>query len=195
MPAAPAAASAGRPVPGPDGVTIEIANISGSGCPPGTAEVVVADDNETFTIGYSDFTARVGGASQPADARKLCQLSLKVNSPGFTYAISQTDYRISADLRPGAKAVQKSSHHLQSPPARITTLDLVGPQNGDFQTTDRIPPDQLVWKRCGLERNLGVGAELRADTGTSDPSEVSSISMNAADGDRATYHFAWKQCT
>ncbi|TMQ92951.1 DUF4360 domain-containing protein [Actinomadura soli] len=190
------AASAPRPVPGPGGVTIEIANMSGSGCRPGTAEAVLSADRETFTIAYSGFTARVGGASAPTDARKVCQISLKVNvPPRFTYAISEVQYRLGADLQPGAKAAQRSGHHLQGgPPATITTVNLAGPQNDDFQVVVRTPVERLVWKPCDLERDLGVNTELRADLGTSDPSKVSSISMNADGGNRTRYHFAWKQC-
>ena len=35
---------------GPDGVTIEIATVNGSGCTAGTAAVALSDDKEAFTV-------------------------------------------------------------------------------------------------------------------------------------------------
>ncbi|MFI0372153.1 DUF4360 domain-containing protein [Actinomadura sp. 1N219] len=192
----PAAASAPGPVPGPDPIWIEIVAMNGPGCLPGTAKAVLSDDVDAFTITYADFTARAGGASAPADARKICALSLKMNvSLRFTYAISRTDYRLGADLQRGAKATQKAGRYFHgSSWPYVTTFDLAGPRDGEFQVTDLVPEDQLVWKPCHVERNLGITTELRVDLGTSDPSKVSSISMNADGGSRTTYHLAWKLC-
>ncbi|WUI02730.1 DUF4360 domain-containing protein [Spirillospora sp. NBC_00431] len=192
-PVAPASAS--PLVRGPDGSSLEVALANGSGCSLGTVAVDLADDAETFTLDYSDYTARAGGSSEPAEARKRCQVKLKVGHPeNFTYAISRVDYRVAAGLQPGASAVQRGVHYIQEP-SGYTTFTLKGPHDGNFQFTDRVPEDQLVWKMCGVERSINVNTELRVDKGTSDPSKVSSISMNSAEGSRTTYHLAWKLCS
>ncbi len=49
--AAPASAAPLRR--GPDGVTIEIATVNGSGCPAGTAAVAVSDDKEAGALNRS----------------------------------------------------------------------------------------------------------------------------------------------
>lgn len=196
-PAAPAAAAGTRFVPGPNGVTIEIATVNGSGCPAGTAAVAVSDDKEAFTVTYSDYMAQTGGSSKPTDFRKNCQISMKVHVPqGFTYAISSTDYRGFASLEPGVSAVEKASYYFQG---QQQTAAISHTLNGAFvdnwQFTDKNDVAQLVWKPCGEERNFNVNTELRVLKGDSDPSKVSFISMDSTDGSiKTTYHFAWKTC-
>ncbi|MFI0482847.1 DUF4360 domain-containing protein [Actinomadura sp. 9N215] len=194
--AVPAAASGPRPVRGPDGVAFEVVRSNGAGCLPGTAAVDLSDDAESFTVDYGDHTAQAGGASEPADARSLCQITLKAHLPeGFTYAISQTDYRAHANLQSGAKAVLKATYFFQAGwPPKITTLDLAGPYDEKFQITERIPADQIVWKPCGSERDLTLHSDLRVDKGTSDPAKASFLSMNSAGGGKTTYHLVWKFC-
>ncbi|MFI0409424.1 DUF4360 domain-containing protein [Actinomadura sp. 3N508] len=195
--AAPAAAaSAPRPVPGPDDVTIEIAAAKGSGCAPGTAKAVIRDDHDGFHLEYSDFTARVGGTSKPADARKNCRLSLKVGAPkGFAYAIAQTDHRLGAQLQRGARAGHKESYsfHGDTSP-RVSEFSMTGPRGGSWHFTDRVAVEQLIWKPCDQEPTLDINTELRVEPGTSDPAEVSMISLNSDGLNRAIYHFAWRQC-
>ena len=184
-------------VPGPNGVTIEIATVNGSGCPAGTAAVAVSDDKEAFTVTYSDYLAQAGGSSKPTDFRKNCQISLKVHVPqGFTYAISSTDYRGFASLEPGATAMEKASYYFQGmSQTDAISHDLKGSYADNWQFTDTNEVAQLVWKPCGEERNFNINTELRANLGTADPSKVSFISMDSTDGSyKTTYHFAWKTC-
>ncbi|MEU9842470.1 DUF4360 domain-containing protein [Actinomadura sp. NPDC048032] len=194
--AVPASASPHR-VHGPNGVTIEIATVNGSGCPTGTAAVAVSDDKEAFTVTYSDYLAQAGGASGPTDFRKNCQIGMKVHVPqGFTYAISSTDYRGFASLEPGASAVEKASYYFQGmSQTSAVSHTLKGQYADNWQFTDINDVAQLVYKPCGEERNFNVNTELRVLKGSSDPAKTSFISMDSTDGSiKTTYHFAWKQC-
>ncbi|WP_329097885.1 DUF4360 domain-containing protein [Actinomadura citrea] len=191
------ASAAPRRVHGPNGVTIEIATVNGSGCPAGTAAVAVSEDKEAFTVTYSDYLAQAGGSSGPTDFRKNCQISMKVHVPqGFTYAISSTDYRGFASLEPGASAVEKASYYFQGmSQTSAVSHPLKGQYADNWQFTDTNDVAQLVYKPCGEERNFNVNTELRVLKGASDPAKTSFISMDSTDGSiKTTYHFAWKQC-
>ncbi|RKS78683.1 uncharacterized protein DUF4360 [Actinomadura pelletieri DSM 43383] len=182
---------------GPDGVTVEIATVNGSGCPIGTAAVAISQDKEAFTVTYSDYLAQTGGSSKPTDARKNCQIAMKVHVPqGFTYAIAQTDYRGYANLVKGAKATQKASYYFQgSSQTGAITHSIKSPHDDNWQFTDKIEVSQLVWKECGEQRNFNINTELRVEKGTSDASKVSFVAMDSTDGSiKTTYHFAWKRC-
>ncbi|MGP4022663.1 DUF4360 domain-containing protein [Actinomadura sp. 3N407] len=195
--AAPASASGSFRVPGPDGVTIEIATVNGSGCPEGTAAVAVSDDKEAFTVTYSDYMAVTGGSSSPTEFRKNCQINMKVHVPqGFTYAIASADYRGFAFLQPGATAMEKASYYFQGmPQTSAISHTLEGEYADNWQFTDENDVAQLVFKPCGEERNFNINTELRVLRGTSDPSKTSFISMDSTDGSiKTTYHFAWKTC-
>ncbi|WP_242906399.1 DUF4360 domain-containing protein [Actinomadura terrae] len=191
------AVAAPRPANGPDGVTVEIAAVNGTGCPPGTAAVALSDDKEAFTVTYSDYMAQAGGSSRPIDHRKQCLLSLNLHVPqGYTYAVSSADYRGYAHLADDAGAVVGASYYFQGNPQTGRVLhNLKGTFDENWQFTDRAPADQLIWKPCGEDRNLNIITELRASDGNPNSSKVSFIAMDSTDSSiRSTYHFVWKHC-
>ncbi|RJQ71643.1 DUF4360 domain-containing protein [Pseudonocardiaceae bacterium YIM PH 21723] len=191
----PATASA-APLPGPPGkITIDVVSVNGSGCPAGTAAVAVNNDNTAFTVSYSNYLAQVGGDASPVDFRKNCQLGLNLHIPqGWTYAISQSDYRGFADLKQGAYAIERANYYFQGN-SQNTPIEhrINGALSDNWQQTDRVDISALVYKPCGVDRILNVNSELRVYKGTS--SAASFITMDSTDGDMNTiYHFSWKQC-
>ncbi|MFC5957465.1 DUF4360 domain-containing protein [Streptomyces sp. NPDC005774] len=183
--------------PPPDKIVIKVATVNGSGCPQGTTAVAVSEDNTAFTVTYSDYLARAGGASDPTASRKNCQLSLIVHVPqGFTYAIASADYRGFAALQPGATGTQRASYYFQgSPNTEYRSHPFAGPYDDNWQATDTTDWAQLVYAPCGVQRNFNINTELRVGAGTSSPDKVSFMTMDSTDGDiSTTYHMAWKEC-
>ncbi|MFP3967477.1 DUF4360 domain-containing protein [Actinomadura fulvescens] len=182
---------------GPDGVTVEIVTVNGSGCPKGTVAVAVSEDDTAFTVTYSDYLARTGGTSDPTDFRKNCQINLIVHVPqGFTYGIAAADYRGFASLQSGANGVEKANYYFQGDPTTTAISHQVkGPHGDNWQFRDEVPFGQIVYKKCGEHRNFNVNTEIRVNLGSSDPSKVSFMTMDSVDGSLKTvYHFAWKVC-
>jgi hypothetical protein len=187
-------------VPPSERITIDVVSANGSGCPAGgegAAAISVSEDNTAFTVTYSKYTALVGPEAQATDARKNCQLGLRVNVPqGFTYAVAQADFRGYAALEKGASAVQKSNYYFQgTSPTASVSHPISGAYDGDWQFTDKADLAAIVWHPCGAKRNLNINTELRVNKGTSDPTKTSYITMDSTDGNIDTiYHFAWKKC-
>jgi hypothetical protein len=184
--------------PPPDKIVIDVVTVNGSGCRPGTAAVAVSPDNTAFTVTYSEYLAQVGVGAKPTDARKNCQLNLRVHVPGgFTFAIAQADYRGFAHLVKGSSGSERANYYFQgmSQTAHITH-PFKSPADDDWQTTDQTPVAALVFRPCGEERNLNINTELRANLGSSDGKHTTSwLSMDSTDGSINTiYHFAWKKC-
>lgn len=179
-------------------MTIDVVTVNGSGCPLGTAAVAVSPDNTAFTVTYSDYVAQVGVGTKPTDYRKNCQLNLKVNVPsGFTYAISQVDYRGFASLEAGATGLERANYYFQGSTAtQFINHPFAGPLADDWQSTDIVEVAALVFAPCGEKRNLNINTELRVAAGTSNPATTTSfMTMDSTDGSlKTTYHFAWKQC-
>src|SRR5579863_7229122 len=95
---APAPARAATPGQPSDLFTVQLASVTGSGCPPGSA-AVRATSAMTFTVTYSQYIADAGGGANPADFRKNCQLNLNVGVPaGWTFGIASEQYRLFANL-------------------------------------------------------------------------------------------------
>ncbi|WP_171064314.1 DUF4360 domain-containing protein [Actinomadura soli] len=191
-PVTPAAASAPGAFPP---IEIEIVSASGSGCPRGTAQAVMADDFESFVLYFSDYTAQAGGSSAPADALKDCRLSLKMDfRKDSSYAIATTAYRLSYKLQSGTRATLKANYNFQGDPQNaLKTYEVRGPGDGNHQFTDT--PSQPVWKPCGAEPTLDINTELRALRGP-DRSKVNSLSLSSDDGSiTQTYRLKWKPCS
>ncbi len=184
--------------PPTDRIIIDVVTVNGSGCRAGTAAVAVSPDNEAFTVTYSEYLAQVGVGSKPTDFRKNCQLNLRVHVPqGFTYAIAQADYRGFASLVRGAKATQRANYYFQGSSQTVfASHPLTGPLEDDWQATDTVAVDALVYAPCGEQRNFNINTELRVDKGTSNPNTTTSfVAMDSTDGSIKTlYHFDWKRC-
>ena len=184
--------------PPPGKGTIEVVTVNGSGCPKGTAKVVGAKDNTSFTVTYSRYAALVGRGAKPTDLRKNCQLNIRVHTPqGFTYAVARADYHGFASLAKGATALQQGNYYFagQSPTTRIPH-NYKGPFNKAWTATDKIAYASLVWAPCGQTRNLNINTELRVAAGTSNPKTTTSIIVmdTTRASVRTLYHFAWKRC-
>jgi len=179
-------------------ITVQVVTVNGSGCPHGTAAVAPAWDNTAFTVTYSDYLAQVGVGASPIEFRKNCQLSLRITVPqGFTYAVSQADYRGFASLAAGAMGLEKANYYFQgTSPTTSISHSFGGPMIDDWQVSDSTDVAALVYAPCGEARNLNVNTELRVFAGSSDPTKTTSfMAMDSVDGSVATvYHLAWKEC-
>ncbi|WP_410635680.1 DUF4360 domain-containing protein [Amycolatopsis sp. cmx-4-83] len=178
-------------------ITLDIKTINGSGCPAGTATASadVASDNTSFTVHYTNFTAKAGGGAPALEARKNCQINVLVHVPqGFTYAIAEAEYRGFAHIESGASALEQANYYFAgtSPTARVRHT-FPGPFHGVWRASDVTEVAELVFAPCGESRNLNVNAELRADAGTSSGATFIEMDSEHASVD-TIYHFAWKTC-
>lgn len=184
--------------PPDDNITIEVASVNGSGCRKGTAAVAMSPDNTAFTVTYSEYLAQVGVGAKPTDFRKNCQLNLNLNVPqGFTYAISQSDYRGYALLEEGANAKQGASYYFQGMSSTLSVSHPIdGPYDGNWQTTDKVGIAALVFAPCGEQRLLNINTDLRVDAGTSDTETTTSfVAMDSTDtAINTVYRLTWKKC-
>ncbi|GII81900.1 hypothetical protein Sru01_68820 [Sphaerisporangium rufum] len=179
-------------------ITIDVVTVNGSGCPRGSATVVERPDNTGFSVYYSDYLVQVGPDAEPTDIRKNCQLNLLVHVPqGFTYAIAKAEYRGFGYLQAGASGLQQANYYFQGDPrGTVEEHPLSGPFTGRWQNTDTTDVAALVYKPCGVDRNLNINTELRVSAGSSNPQKSTSfMTMDSTRGSvNTTYHFAWQRC-
>ncbi|ONI84142.1 hypothetical protein ALI144C_15750 [Actinosynnema sp. ALI-1.44] len=180
-------------------VTVRVVTANGSGCPVGSTEVSVADDNSEFTFTHREgYVAKVGPGADPTDVRKNCQLSLDVRVPsGFTFGIVRAEYSGRISLAAGAQAWQGADYYFQgeTPTAR-RVHPFTGPQRGDWSTTDVTDPGSVVFAPCGEHRYFNVNTALRVSAGSSNPQTTTSwISMDSPDRNpNGRFRFIWKRC-
>lgn len=177
-------------------ITVDVQTVNGSGCPAGTATVTASADNTSFIVNYSDFLAQDGGASKATDARKNCQINVRVHVPqGFTYAVAQADYRGFASLAEGATGLQIAHYYFTgTSPTAESTHTFTGARYGLWQAVDRVEEAALVYAPCGVDSLFNINTELRVNAGASE-SKTSLMTMDSTRGSvRTVYQLSWKQC-
>jgi hypothetical protein len=179
-------------------VTVHVVTANGSGCPAGSTEITVAEDNSEFTVIHRSYVARVGVGADPTDFRKNCQLSLDVRVPsGFTFGIVRADYSGRINLAAGAQAWQSASYYFQGDSNTARRVhSFTGPLRDNWATTDTTDPGSVVFAPCDAQRYLNINTALRVSAGTSNPQTTSSwISMDSPDRNpNGRYRFLWKRC-
>lgn len=195
-PLAPATALAPTPRPSQK-VPINVLNVTGTGCKPGTTTVAMSGDNTAFTVLFSGYVASVGAGTKTPDANRTCRIKLKLSAvPGFSHTITTVDNRGYASLAAGVTATALAGYTFQgSPPAVDQVHTFVGPLVDGWQTTDGTDPAASPFGPCGAARNLTITSTLHVDLGRADPTAFSMIAMDAVDGALPlTYHLGWRAC-
>ena len=188
---APASASAA--LPGQPHFTVSLLSANGSGCPPGSAAVSQASDT-TFTVTYSTYIASAGNGANPLDFRKNCQLNVSVGVPsGWTFGISEVDYRGYAHLGKGAHGTLVASYYYAGLPATYRQQHpIYGAMDNDYEFTDRAVT--MAYSPCQTSVGLNVNTEVRVYRG-SDPSYANEITIDSTDFGTATiYHLGFHRC-
>jgi len=184
--------------PCPDAITISVQTINGSGCPAGSADVKTAPDRTSFSVRYKDYKAQDGGSAAATDARKNCQLNLLVTVPqGFSYAVSEIEYRGWARLGEGATAEQNALYYFTGNSSTAETHYSINGNdkgyNGPWSNTDTV--ETLIWAPCQTQTNLNINSDLRVRANDAAEDFTNEISMNRTDASVNTvFHFSWKRC-
>ena len=173
----------------------KIANIvyGGSGCPQGSLDIDWTD-SRVLPIRFSkEFTARVGAKADITDARKNCQLNLKLQyDPGFSYSVFQNDISGWADLDNGVTGTIKSTYYFSGQAdSTSSALEIDGPYHGKYYKSDDLAIAK--WSPCGSESLLNVNSEVLLS-----PIASNLNGVLAATRDNARFtsniYVAWKKC-
>lgn len=173
-------------VPPPGPVTIDVVSVSGSGCPAGTTAVAMSQDNQAFTVTYSDFLVQGNGN----EAKRSCTIALRLNhAAGYTYGIAATDYRGFAHLTDGTRGVVRNSYRFPGFPTRHSTHTYQAPMSDNWQVTDT--PNGARHGPCKDRKPLTVEAELKV-TGKGN---ASFMTMDSTDSSvSTTFRLSWRRC-
>lgn len=184
-----------RDVIPPEQVKLTLNRVNGTGCPAGTVDLVMNDNNRSFTTIFSSYIAQTGPNIGPAEARRTCQINLKVHVPhGYTYGILAADYRGGMKLAAGSEAMLTASYYFSAwGDEHSRVYRYRGDRSGDFKEQDRIPWENVVFNPCGDQRMLNLKSMLMIDKAAAH--SMNMIAMDSIDVEVATtYQFAWKKC-
>jgi hypothetical protein len=188
---APAAASAATPAQTPS-FTIRLLTAAGSGCPQGS--IAVSGSRSEFTVTYDQYIAATGAGTSPLNFRKNCQLDTRVGIPaGWTFGVSEVDYRGYAHLGRGARGTVAASYYFAGLPGTARQSHRIrGAVDRDYEFNDRA--NVVTWAPCRTAVGLNIDTELRTYAGFDD-SYLNLLTMDSTDVSLGTiYHLVFQRC-
>ena len=193
---APTAASAAAPAAAPAATpsfTVRLLTANGSGCPRGSTAVSRLSST-AFTVTYDQYIAASGAGTSPLNFRKNCQLNTRVGIPaGWTFGVSEVDYRGYAHLGKGARGTVEASYYIAGLPGTSTQSHRIyGHTDRDYEFNDLATI--VAWAPCRTAVGLNINTSLRAYAG-SDRSYLNLLTMDSTDVSLGTiYHLSFKRC-
>jgi hypothetical protein len=179
-------------------IRLGIPGYGGPGCPQGTASVTLSPDDKALTILFDQFVVEAGGQDGNPVARTSCNLSVPVLIPqGYSVSILQVDYRGYNSLPRSASSLLSTNYFFAAEggsSGRGVTLSHTfrGPNDANYETTDRLGIEAVVWTPCGASANLRVNTSLRVN---SPRREYAMSTVDSADISAGMiYHIQWRRC-
>lgn len=156
--------------------------VAGTGCPAGTARVVIASTTagcktaDFIEVLFDEFTAEKGPGIPFSMRRQQCTVQVTLRLPsGLRFTVDQTHYEGYAHLGSSDTGTLTSDYFIAIPPApphATSTKTIHGPFDGNFTKDDTLSFLSLVWPpMCHID----VPANLRSILTVSGPSTSNAV--------------------
>ncbi|MES2504655.1 MAG: DUF4360 domain-containing protein [Myxococcota bacterium] len=175
-----------------DDIRLGFPAYNGSGCPTGSASVVLSPDSKSLSVLFSSFTIEAGGSTGHTLQRKNCDLAIPVLVPqGISLSILSVDYRGFNALPAGGMSQFNAEYFFagSTGPTYVKTFD--GPATGNYIIRNNLPISAIVWSPCGADVNLRTTASMFVrSNGAYALSTVDSADLRAG----LIYQLQWRRC-
>ncbi len=197
------AAAYGSPFHPSESLKIKDILYNGSGCPLGSVAENVSDQEDAFTLTFSEFSAEVYQGSRPSQQTKNCMLTLVLDVPaGWQFSVADFYYRGYMDLDAWVDASHQTSYYFQGQGKQGSFKSLQqGRYNGfegPFNYHDKIGLETAVWSICNVQRALNINTRIGV-TNTqkmSRPSAQGYIANDSIDGQIVQkFGITWRRCS
>jgi len=170
---------------------------SGDGCPQGTVASNISDDQEAFTLSFSDFFAEIGPGIDRAERRKTCRLSFVTeHEPGWEFAVLGITHRGAVSLEKGVTAKQtlRQGWPQQS---QVFSQQYRGPLDQDYVQSLRVGFADLQWSGCRRKPQAGRVYEVQSSVELSSrrPDARGLMTVDSIDGEvKQVFDILWRHC-
>jgi hypothetical protein len=181
--------------PNPNEVSIAKVTWAGTGCPPGSAIADLGEDATLLSISFSKYVAQVGKNTQPADARRNCNVRVTLHYPqGYTYTVATTDFRGHASIPGQCKGTLGASYFFSGQQQTAKAEQNFWPvQDRDYTVTTNVATQSLVWAKCGVTGplfNINSFAQVECN-----PKKEAYLGVDTQDTKfNMKLHIQWKKC-
>lgn len=185
----------------PSKVRVQYAKHSGSGCPHGSVQAVLAPDASAITILYDRFEARAGGGSGVGDAESECRVEVKLDIPLlWSVNVDSVDVRGFVSLERGMTAYQdiRVQTGIGKNPFNFGfgLQQWRGPVQKNFILSSAKPLEGPNWLSCipaKDETKINLRTRLKVERGAHDREGL--ITVDSADGRLIQrYKLSWRNC-
>lgn len=163
----------------------------GSGCPVGSAEIVVSEDRLVSQIYLDKMVAETGASVEKSVDKKRCTILLPVQSePGFQYKVVFESTGGYALLGQGARATV--SHALSIPnglKGPSAELKLSGPAWDEFSLEKLVSDYDQIWSHCGVTQSkVQISFVAEVIGGPDNPQSLVQVNPTGM------YRLKWRPC-
>jgi hypothetical protein len=176
-----------------DSIKLGKPGYGGTGCPQGTAAVILSADKKSLSILYDQYYAEAGGSTGKSFDRKSCNLAIPVHVPqGYSVSVLAIDYRGYNNLSAGAKSTFQVEYFFAGGQGPVFKKEFNGPKDADFTFSNKLTQSAVVWSKCGTDVNLRTNSSIRVTTAQNKQAlaSVDSTDIKAA----IIYKLSWKKC-
>jgi hypothetical protein len=177
-----------------DDLRIGYPGYGGTGCPAGSASVVVSPDQKALSILFDSYIVEAGYTTNRSIDRKSCNLTVPVHVPqGYSISIFHVDYRGFNAIPSGGNSRFTAEYFWAGARGPTMTKNFFGPLNQDYILTNNLLASALVWTPCGASVNLRVNSSMMVRTNTAYDQAMATV--DSADLHAGlVYHLQWRRC-
>ncbi len=167
----------------------------GTGCPQGTVASNISEDQQAFTLTFSEYFAEVGPAVGRTVEQKTCRIKFDTEQDaGWEYAILAVSYRGFASLEAGVNGQQKLRFGGLGKEAE-TVMDLSGPYDDNYINTQEVGLSKIKWSGCKDNKQKDFAINGSIVLNSSNDTAQGLFTVDSVDGEiRQEYELLWRSC-
>lgn len=176
-------------------VEIREPSFSGSGCPKGSADVVIAKNAKRIDIVFDKFFVEADNSLGNVSAKKECDTSIRIKVPhGFSLAIERVKYNGINKLPFGSNAHLVGAHFFNHEQVAVVNKRFHGRTTSAFNVNSHVPYQGLAWTPCGEEALVTSRTQLSVVALRSlHPASVQVDDKLLRPG--ISYYLLWRSCS
>jgi len=181
----------------PSGVYVKGVTWNGSGCPKNGVQSQISDDKKVITLLFSEYQAQIGpGAKSRADARKNCQINLKLNYPsGYQYSVVGVITRGYVDIDAGVTGEIVSNYYFSGQSSQTTSrASINGPYHNSYKKEDKLDLQTVVWSPCDTNGMANINTDIRLTSNNPQAGGLLTVdSIDAKFEQKIQYKIQWRK--
>ncbi|MBF0299918.1 MAG: DUF4360 domain-containing protein [Oligoflexia bacterium] len=175
-------------------IRLGIPGYGGTGCPAGSAAVILSPDKTALSILFDQYVAEAGGVSRRSFDRKTCNFSVPVLVPhGYSVSIFKVDYRGYVNVPIGGQADFNVEYFFAGSQGPTYQKIFHGGYASQYFLTNTLLLTEVVWSPCGESVNLRLNSSMLAKSNSRFDQAMAAVdSADIRSG--LIYHIQWRTC-